>query len=316
MELRDFLSSSHINDQWQSSVICFTGISYPVLFFSHVRAYLRKKYSIVTLDPSDETLHINLSMSLMGEENLYWISSLEEVSKKEQKELCTLLSTYAGPHRIVVFIPAELSNMIQPHWLTIKIPDSCDKSLLHTLANWFNGEEKNKLETTLFTALFKQKNTMSLDDACLFIYYQSVVGKNTQVFIDQWLPHLVIPSTSLFGLSQSLFSHNANMFWKQWKQVYLQFSPQFWIVFWSEQFWRASSYNILKKNQQEREAKIISAKLPFSFIQRDWQRYSTSELNNAHDYIYTLDYNLKHGATDYGFDLFYTKFFLHDFKNV
>lgn len=320
MELRDFITHIHRNDQWQlPSIVCFTGQSYPVLFLSQLRSYLRikKNYSIVTLSPTDENLHINLHMSLMTDAHLYWLSSMEELSKKEQKEFCTFLGTYNGPHRIVLFIPEELSNYCNARWTTIKIPEFCDKPLFLALADWYTAEGKNKLEMAFCTALFKQRNKFSLDDACLFMYYQSVIGKNVSLFVSQWLPQLINPSTSLFTLSQSLFSQDAIAFWKQWQLVALQFSPQFWIAFWSEQLWRASSFIVLQKNNQNREAKAMSARLPFSFVQRDWRHYAAHELKNAHDYIYALDYNLKHGATDYGFDLFYAKFFLGSFsKNV
>lgn len=311
MELRDFITHIHSNDQWQlSPIVCFTGQSYPILFFSQLRSYfkIKKNYSILTLLP-DKNIQINLSMSLVTETPLYWLSSLEELSKKEQKELCTFLGTYSGPHRIVLFIPEELSTCINSRWTLIKIPEYCDKLLFSVLADWFSAEAKNKRETALLTpALFKQKNNFSLDDACLLLYYQAVIGKNISSFVSQCLPQLVSPSTSLFALSQSLFSHDATTFWKQWQQVAMQFSPQFWIAFWSEQLWRATNYIALQRGKQNREAKIMSAKLPFSFVQRDWHRYSALELKNAHDYIYTLDYNLKHGATDYGFDLFYASF--------
>ena len=60
------------------------------------------------------------------------------------------------------------------------------------------------------------------------------------------------------------------------------------------------------------DAKQISFRLPFTFVQKDWRSYSIRELKNAHQFIYTLDYDFKHGST-MAFDLFFSKFFSNQF---
>jgi hypothetical protein len=314
MELSDFIALLPTHRWDSTSVICFTGQAYPLLFFSRLRAYLKDKHQCSHPSLSENAIHHLSISSVVTERSFYWVSSFEELTKKEQKELCAFLAHYAGPHTVVLFIPEDLATFIHKNWMIITIPTVCDKNLFMLLTQWCVGEAKNNKEyDQLRAVLFKQKNTLSVDDALLLIYYQSVMGKNISLFITQWLPCIINPSTSLFGLSQSLFACDPQ-FWKQWYAVANQFSPQFWITFWSEQLWRASMY--ISARKEGRDTKMISAKLPFSFINRDWRAYTCEELSNAHNYIYTLDYNLKQGATDYGFDLFYTKFFLGSFKHV
>ena len=61
------------------------------------------------------------------------------------------------------------------------------------------------------------------------------------------------------------------------------------------------------------QAKKMSFKLPFSFIQSDWKRANLQELKQAHQFLCTVDYNLKTGGGDYGLELMYEKFFLGQF---
>ena len=61
------------------------------------------------------------------------------------------------------------------------------------------------------------------------------------------------------------------------------------------------------------DAKRISYRLPFSFINGGWKKINSEELKNAHHFIYNLDYNIKNGAGTYGLELLYSKFFQGEF---
>ena len=56
------------------------------------------------------------------------------------------------------------------------------------------------------------------------------------------------------------------------------------------------------------EAKKGTYRLPFSFLNKDWQKYSPDSLVAAHDALYRFDYNLKHGGTVNGLELWYHRF--------
>ena len=69
----------------------------------------------------------------------------------------------------------------------------------------------------------------------------------------------------------------------------------------------------LEKNQMA-QAKTVGARLPFSYLQRDWKKSTRAEIKQAHQSIYELDNASKNTIeTQAGIDLFYTKFFLNEF---
>jgi hypothetical protein len=68
------------------------------------------------------------------------------------------------------------------------------------------------------------------------------------------------------------------------------------------------------KQKKYTEAKKAQYKLPFSFINRDWSKYTLVELRNAHHFLSTLDFQLKNGFSEIGLEHFYTQFFDGKFK--
>jgi hypothetical protein len=157
--------------------------------------------------------------------------------------------------------------------------------------------------------LFKLVRTVSLDTSILLIEYARLLGRNSQIFFQQWLPHIVVPDVSLFSLSQALFDKNARQFFTQWQRVSALYSPPFWVSFWSEQLWRACCYIYLQKNGKKDEAKKMCYRLPFSFIETTWRHYTIDELRYAHQLLYDIDYHLKQGGSEHGLELLYARFF-------
>ena len=71
----------------------------------------------------------------------------------------------------------------------------------------------------------------------------------------------------------------------------------------------------MKKNDRV-GAKKISYRLPFSFLNRDWRKFSLEELKGAHSFLYTLDYKLKNNCEPGYLDLFYMKLFNQKFNSI
>ena len=69
----------------------------------------------------------------------------------------------------------------------------------------------------------------------------------------------------------------------------------------------------MMRDNQKQAASAYGKRLPFSFIQRDWQRYaSTKELMNAHASLYQLDYTMKNGGSFELIELFFLQF-MHNY---
>ena len=137
--------------------------------------------------------------------------------------------------------------------------------------------------------------------------YQSLVGRNMPLFFKQWYARLITPQKSLFTLSQYFFARQFQPFLKLWKSCEAEFPQEFWVVYWSEQLFHAALFVHRARTKGYSVAKEEAHKLPFSFINNDWQNYTEAQLTTAHQQIYQLDYDMKHGA-EYGLELFYHKF--------
>jgi hypothetical protein len=157
---------------------------------------------------------------------------------------------------------------------------------------------------------------VSLDTACLFAQYESVVGKNADDFFKEWVARIVEPSSSFFLLSQYFFSKKPRLFFEQWFCTAEQYAAPFWAMFWADQLWRAYIYCVLMNQKNFTEAKKAQYKLPFSFINRDWTLFSSDELRNAYLFLYTIDFRLKNGGSPVALELFYSMFFENKFKNL
>lgn len=193
--------------------------------------------------------------------------------------------------------------------LTVFLPDKIDKQVFTLLLPWF-GIELNAAIKNCIQKLFDRFDYIEFEPASILMRYVPL-GMNENLFFQEWLDLIVTPDQSMFSLSQYLFQRDSTQFFMQWKQIKDAYSSQFWIVFWSEQVWRAAFFVHFSKQRKYSDARKIAYRLPFSFINRDWRKYTASELIAAHDFLYQLDYRFKNNDNSIGLDLFYARFFAH-----
>lgn len=115
--------------------------------------------------------------------------------------------------------------------------------------------------------------------------------------------------SSLFTLSQLFFAKQPEAFYRYLATIQSMYPEQFWISFWSEQLYRAFFYVTYMKKGNQSEAQKIGARLPFSFLQRDWRKHESAALASSHAFLYELDSALKNSRGELGFDRFYHNFF-------
>lgn len=314
MHLTEFLKKISQPGSLQSQVVfSFKGSEYPLFFFSRLMQKITalhgivvQKIDLVEADPA--SVKSQLAMSFLGEHYLYWLGNLADLEGKKKQAWLALASTYTGPHKLAFFVDEEAAATGD----FIELPPAVDQNLYEELFTFLKQE---KISKALVKKIMARGEKISLDTACLLFEYQAVVGAGTEQFFEHWFSKLVSSEKSLFILSQHFFAKAERPFTELWQGVRADYPDVFWVTFWSEQLWRA--HYVVKCLQEKNlvEAKKISFRLPFSFMQRDWRKVSLRELSAAHQRIYDLDFALKNGASETGLDLFFVQFFAGTFNN-
>lgn len=296
-------------------VVCFRAQQqYPLLFFSALLQQIKKRYDLpvemIDLSVQDvASVKGRLETSFLGQTVFCWLRNISDLPIKTRKELLNYLATYTGPNRVAFFAYHVDVLRVELRWLDVLIPEAIDRNQFVTLATQMYGMQDAQARQCA-PLLVNPQASMQLDDACLLTQYAMLIGsKNITHFTAEWLDRLIKPKSSLFILSKHFFAKDARLFFPVWLQLSKQYPMQFWIAFWSEQLWSAACYVNLVRNNDRIEAKKVSNRLPVTFLQKNWRDYSIRELKKAHDCIYTLDYALKNGGSDFGLDLFYSQFF-------
>lgn len=306
MTIHQLLATIRDKKPISQSVVLLTGESYPLLFCSQLFISLKKTEQVITPVVDDVSqLRGQLETSFLGQGMQYWLCSFDELSKANKQAWFSYLHSYTGPHTIF-FFSSEVPQPIHASWFVVRMPAHVDKELMEHILGWYNGNAKTARAAIEKLAVIHDQ--ISLDVAVLLVQYALVMGTNSQEFFNTWLDKIIEPTSSLFTLSQAFFAKQPRQFFTHLAPMDDYYVPQFWISFWSEQLWRASAYLALMQANERADAKRISFRLPFSFLNRDWRRYSHQELQRAHHFLYDIDYQLKHGGSPLALDLFYSKF--------
>jgi hypothetical protein len=322
MQIRPFLEYiSRTKQLPQGVVFCFSGREYPLIFFYHLVAFFKKNGVIVDslscVNTDVGSIKALLSTMSFSGTTLYYLENFSTLAAKKQQDLLEYLRLYTGPHRVILFsdnAPAESSPtaLSTTGMNIIALPEDIaarDFSLIRFLVN-----DKPQDKTPFFSQLVIRVDGLSLDSACLFAHYEVLLGKGVDDFFDQWVIHLIEPTSSLFILSQHFFNKKNRYFFRQWSKMSELYLPPFWATFWADQIWRAYVYCDLMRQKKYPEAKKAQYKLPFSFINRDWSSYQLTELRNAHQFLSTLDFQFKNGYSEIGLEHFYAQFFDNKFR--
>jgi hypothetical protein len=304
MKLVESLHQTNILDTYP--VVCFVSKEHPSLFIYFLISVLRKRQlSVEYIDSSgahDAAIKAQLSMTFLGQRILYWLLQGRE-QKRDQASLLSYLACYKGPHAIWLSLPKALANSC-----VVEIPEVVDERTFNALYEMLFA--KSAISLIFAQKLFVRQPQIKLEDAFLLMNYVTVLSRNQiDEFLDTWLNGLIFPEASLFSLSTAFFAKKNNHFFNLSKILSHHYPPIFWISFWSEQLFRARWFVYYARNKHVAQAKAISYKLPFTFIKKDWQLYTPSELDEAHNELYTIDYRLKNGCSPDQLEVFYHTFF-------
>jgi len=287
-------------------VIVLQAADYPALFMRALLAKIARESVIkpMTIDLATADLkqvQLQLSTSFLGQRCRYWLGNLNQLSAKNVTTLTKFLSNYQAEHTILV---GSANVITGPGVITIPCPATVDKKLMCELFALYSTAEQQRC-ALMARDIFMHIQTTSLEQAIQILNYASVLGANRALFIDQWFDKIVKQENSLFQLSGLLLAQNNN-FWPLWARVHDSYEFPFWLAYFSELFFRANFYILYRKQQKLAEAKKIGFRLPFSFLQRDWQRIEPLALQQTHQRLTDIDYQLKNGASPTTLDSLFT----------
>jgi len=296
----------------KNKTICFSGAKEhcPVLFFSLFLKHLKSvcSDSVQIIDCQQQELASicgQLATSFLGSSTIFWCTNIGVCKPKKKKQLLQTIKNYSGPNVVLFFADETVSFTKKDVDLFLQLPTKVDEKLFAKLAPILTGRVSDKAVRSLFS----KSSAIDLDAACLLLQYLQLLGRNGTSFVQEWLHKLIEPEHSLQSLSGSLFANDKKKFFSLWKSLGKEYPPQFWISFWSEQLWRAFYFVQYSKRRQFIEAKRISYRLPYSFVNGNWRRCSADQLSHAHQLLYDIDCSLKNGGHERSLELVYTNFF-------
>lgn len=291
----------------QYPVIAFQGSTYPLLFFSLLSARLKSRgIALEVIDCAEHEssmLESKFQTSFLGTQLFFWLKDVGQLNDRTRKWLIKFITDYQGPHTIAFFLSNKESLVLEKPSICIIVPDHVDQKIVGSMATFFCKEN------SAIMRIYKGRDGITVDSACLLMQYAQLVGVHAEPFISQWVDKIITPERSLFTLSTYFFAKKPKPFFELLAHLNTQYSEVFWVSYWSENIWRAYHYIVLTKEKQFGEAKKIGNRLPFTFLQRDWKLHSSKHLRIAHWQLYEIDFALKNGASSGMLDLFYSKFF-------
>ncbi len=316
MSIEQLLNTINTPTYWQKTpVTCFVSNSFPYLFVRKLLTKLeadqcfaipRSRVQLSTQDP--KTLLPLLQQTVLGQASFFWLGDVEDgFTQKHRDVLLGGLSGYAGDNRIAFFVQ-EVPAKLQFH--TLQLPTDITATDGMSLANTFAPKILSSAQKcTAISKLFKQNQTIPLN---LFMSIldglELIHAKNLDSFLEYLTPMLPI-NAELSNLSQAFFKRDTSFF-KTWSSLSDEYPPVFWLAFWGDQWWRAFHVITLAQQKNIILAKKMGFKLPYSFINKDWQNYKAEYFRNLLAQLYTIDYNIKRGHSFCFFDFLYAQHFI------
>lgn len=316
MQLSEFLALiSTAPDFPGVSVIVCESDTYPASFLSQIITSLKSRTLCGSLDTETHKIpdiKAQLETSFLGSRMLYWVRNTHQLDAATKKAWHAYVARYEGPHCILYWsgpesrVKGSAKTELPAGHLCVEIAQYVDIKTYSVLSAYFYPEAQ--LDQAFARRVFDESGKITVDEACLLLAYQNVVGRKSDAFFGTWLSRIIVPEKSLFTLSQHLFARQQRQFLQQWKAVKDDFPDEFWVAYWSEQLWQATLFVMRARTQGYDAAKKSAYRLPFSFMNKDWQKHTQESLTWAHQFLCKLDYNLKNSAGTHGIELWYYKF--------
>jgi hypothetical protein len=268
-------------------------------------------FSASVIDSIDLDVFLEV-YSLQSSSILVMIMDIEP-SRKLYNHIMERCSRYQGPHRIVLIVLAQHKAVYRN--AVVELPKYIDYNFFTTLYLLINGNLYEKLEIkAFFGAMYRLSTKLTLAQVCLVIPYIHVLGRGRDQFFRYWLPPLIHTTPSLFTLSQQLLSRDASAFYTTWQRLYARYPDEFWLVYWSDQFWQAYCFIISSRTSGLDQSTIFAKGLPFAFVQRGWRLYKAELFVELIEVMYEYDCYTKQGGLMVPYDLLFNKILIEQPK--
>ncbi len=280
---------------------------YPIFLSQLLCSRVREQVQLQRIDLPTYDLDafiLAAQTTFLGQTFWYWITGVDELSEKKRALFFRFLQSYSGPHTLIVWTSSPVSGVD-----SVEIPEQVQKDHIEHLLSLvvIDGNPAKTLVTQAQRMLLQYKK-LSIEQALQLLVYVVVAASDREQVFKEWGNALVHVDQSLFTLSQHLLAKNRNKFRELYDTMTASFQDTFWISFWADQIWRAIHVIDAYAVKDFATAKAHGARLPFSFMNTDWRKYTAKELTTLHDLLYTFDYQLKNGVEPQ-LDLFYLSFF-------
>lgn len=286
---------------WSRTVYIFMASHYNRIFASYLLQGLKTQHSVTVFSFIEHTFSDFESTALttfLGQTSVIWLGDCSEYDASLKKKLNTFLKKYTGPHTIIAFFDEK---------------DCDDKDVSIAYEKNFDFETVQLFfQYTLGKHIASEHRFVqgySCEEIITLYIYTFFINDPQLLIKSGWVEKLFNHDTSLFELSKLFFAKKKEAFFILWKRIGQNYAPVFWTVFWSEQLWNAFLVVHLRKNNEFNTAKQVQGRLPFSFLQYDWQQYTPRELQRAHHTVSNIDRDLKLSASADVIELFYYTFF-------
>lgn len=302
LSLLSFLKQS--KEQALGSITLFSAREYPLLFFSYLCSFLKQQFAVENMIVSEHEwplVQSSLETTFLGQSRMVWLGNVSACDASKKKKSIAFIKSYQGPHKLLYFLEKDdLADQV-----AIDLDANYTQQMIAEIAIYFFGTSKSLLVESLKNLI----GNISLEKIMILLQYNVVVGNNTEAFKEEWYGKIISPDESLFVLSQYFFAKKKELFYKEWEAIKDSYDPVFWTTFWSEQLWKGYFFKVLKEKNDLTKAKQVGFRLPFSFLQKDFQKHSHVSLLRAHALICEIDTGIKRGAATAGLDFFYASFF-------
>lgn len=315
MKMMQFI---HFFDQTQdrsflenASIVAFLCAedTFPILFTAQLISFFKTKQLPIEVFGVDalDLPHIfsRLETSFLGMKVSYWLRGIDALDKKARQQVLAYLANYQGPHQVMLVVPKDDAHYFAKK-VCVELPNNISIDSVRPLLMLFN--KNNPTLAKHMSSIVAKYDGLSLDQFCMLVNYMQVVGRVDDY--TQIVDRVIESEHSLFTLAQYFFAKNSSEFYALWALVKDQYPVTFWTTYWSEQLWRAYFTRYYLSKGQLTQAKFTAARLPFSFMQKDWKKASLEQLKDAHQALYQLDHVYKNnGETEAGLDLIFNHFF-------
>ncbi len=306
MDLVTFIS--HDSPAKLGSTFCFItkqNSSLITKIFKKKFESVSNQISIIDSLDSQAALKAQLMMGFLGEISVFWLS---ENLLSENSTVSSLLHAYSGPN-IIGYVSKIVPAQEGTQEIIIEVPEEVTYEEFTRLFSFLYPAQSAKC-TQIVKQLFRISTVLNIDSVFVLMHYCILVGNKSDAFLHEWLPTLLNPEKSLFTLSSLLFAKKEQQFFQLWTMICDDYSDPFWTTFWSEQLFKATLFCLLMHDKNFTKAKRVAYRLPFSFMQKDWKLVTVDKLKQAHDHLYSIDWNIKNGLPAH-FEHFYLQFMLH-----